>query len=114
MPRITAVGPESRGRLVRKGRGHAQLRPYLEAIATLAGDQVLEIEPEPGETMRLIRTRVTRASRQVGKALTCGTTQEGTLLIWLADAPKGTRRRRRTADQPQGADLPDPQGEMLP
>src|SRR5688500_14386526 len=77
MPRIRQVEPDTRDRLVRSGRGHAQLRPYLEAIASLKGNQMLEVEPEERETMRLIRLRVTRASRQLGKELTCGTTREG-------------------------------------
>jgi hypothetical protein len=104
MPRIRQVEPDARDRLVRSGRGHAQLRPYLEAIASLKGNQMLEVEPEERETMRLIRLRVTRASRQLGKALTCGTTREGSLLVWLAEPSKAgptpvkRTRRKRNAD----------------
>jgi hypothetical protein len=114
MPRITTVGPEARERLLRTGRGQAQLRPYLDAVASLSGDQVLELEPDAGESMRLIRVRLTRASRQLGKQVTCGATQEGTLLVWLPERPGARRRRRTPEQQPEDVAPPTPQEELPP
>ena len=118
MPTIRSVGPQARARLAT--RGHAQLRPYLESIAGLTGDQTLEFEPEHGETLRMVRVRVGRAARQLAKTITCGTTEEGTLLIWLAEPTPARRpgRRRRTRDagndQPREIQSEPPLGEVPP
>jgi hypothetical protein len=101
MPTIRQAGPEARRRLVT--RGQAQLGPYLEAIASLSGEQVIEVELDEGETLRLVRTRVTRASKQLGKPIKCGETQEGTLLVWAGE--QAPRRRRRRQAEPDPANL---------
>ena len=111
--RVKTVGQEARERLVSGGKGYQERQPYREAITSLSGDQLVELEPEPGETLRQMRVRVRRAAKEVGREVQYGETREGTLLVWLAEEVR-RRRRRRTADQQPGADLPDPQGEMLP
>ena len=114
MPRFTRVGLEARSRLVSGGKGYQERAPFREALAGLDHNGTLEIEPDQGERLQAIRVRLRRAAREVGRAILVGETQEGTLLVWLADATQPVRRRRRSTDQQQGNDLPDPQGEMLP
>ena len=96
MPRITTVGPDARGRLVRKSGGRDELAPYREAIASLDGDAHIEIAPEEGESMRAVKLRVTRAARQVNKDVRYGDTTDGSVLVWLA-SPTRRRGRRRAA-----------------
>ena len=76
VPRIWTVGPEAESRLV---------EPYRGVIDGLTGDQLIEIEPEPGDTLRTLETRVRRAARQAGRKVELGETQAGTLLVWLAE-----------------------------
>ncbi len=103
MPRISEVGRAARARLKSTGRPNPRA-PYIEALATLEGDQTLEITPDEGETLRQIRGSLTRAAKEVGKGIRSGETQEGTLLVWLADpskapaAPVKRTRRKRNAD----------------
>jgi hypothetical protein len=97
MPTIRTVGPDAKGRLARKSKGDEELVPYREAIANLEGDAMLEVERD-GETMRAIKLRVSRASKQVGKGVRYGETQDGTLLVWLAETPRRRRRRRLEPD----------------
>ena len=115
MPTIRTVGPDARARLAAKG--HAQLRPYLEAIAGLTGDQALEVEPEPGETLRMVTLRAHRAARQLGTSVTCGTTQQGTVLLWLGEPTRRRRRRRQPQSDlapPEAAAWQPPLEEMPP
>ncbi len=97
MPTIRSVGPDAMGRLARKSKGDEELVPYREAIANLEGDAVLEVEPD-GETMRAIKLRVSRASKQVSKGVRYGETREGSLLVWLAEPSR--RRRRKLEPDP--------------
>ena len=103
MPKISEVGRDARTRL--KGTGRPNPRaPYIEALDTLEGDQTLEITPDESETLRMIRANLTRAAKEVGKAIKSGETQEGTLLVWLAEPSKAgptpvkRTRRKRNAD----------------
>ena len=103
VPRINEVGRDARARLKSRGRPNPRA-PYVEALATLEGDRTLEIIPDEGETLRMIRGSVTRAAKEVGKAVKSGETEEGSLLVWLAEPSKAaatpvkTTRRRRNAD----------------
>ena len=120
MPTIRTVGAEARARLVRKGTGRDELAPYRAALANLEGDAHLELAPEDNETMRAMKLRVSRASKQVGKDVKYGETQDGTLLVWLS-SPTPVRRRRRRRSQtaadgssaPQEADVAS-SGTVLP
>ena len=101
MATIRQAGREARRRLVT--RGQAQLGPYLEAIAGLMDEQVIELELDAGETMRLVKNRVTRASKQLGKQIQSGETRDGTLLVWAGE--RAPRRRRRRRPEPDPANL---------
>ncbi len=96
MPTIRSVGREAMGRLARQSKGDEELLPYREAIANLEGDAVLEVEPD-GETMRAIKLRVSRASKQVGKGVRYGETRDGSLLVWLAVPTRRRDRQRKAA-----------------
>jgi hypothetical protein len=95
MVRISEAGPEAKARLVSGLRGPTWKQPYLDAINGLAGEDVLEFEPDEGETLRQVRVRIARAAKDLGRTLRVGETQEGTLLVWLAEAHTPLRRPRR-------------------
>ena len=95
MPRVKAVGPEARARLISGGKGYQERQPYRDAVTSLNDQQLVELEPENGETLRQLRVRVRRAATDVGREIQYGETMEGTLLVWLAE-PVRRRRRRRT------------------
>ena len=103
MPRISEVGRDARTRLKSTGRPNPRAL-YIEALDTLEGDQTLEITPNEGETLRMIRGTLTRAAKEVGKGIKSGETREGTLLVWLAESSKAgsspvkRTRRQRNAD----------------
>ena len=104
MPTVRVVGPEARARLTRfgVGKGYQQRQPYREAIAGLSGDQMIEVEPEPGETLRQIRVRVARAAKELGQEIRSGETRDGTLLVWLAQPRQRRQRRARGSGLDQG------------
>ncbi len=95
MPKFKTVGPEGRSRLVSGGKGDQERQAYREAVTSLSDQQLVELEPEDGETLRQLRVRVRRAAKDVGRDIKYGETTEGTLLVWLAE-PVRRRRRRRT------------------
>jgi len=96
VPRISEVGRDARARLKSAGRPNPRA-PYIEALATLEGDRTLEIIPDEGETLRQVRGSLTRAAKEVGRGIKSGETQEGTLLVWLAEPSKtGADRVKRT------------------
>ena len=100
MPRFTQVGPESRSRLISGGKSFQERAPFREAVASLTSDAMVEVEPEQGERLQAIRVRLRRAAKEVGREIQVGETQEGTLLVWLADAAQPVRRRRRRRATP--------------
>ena len=103
MPKISEVGRDARTRLKSTGCPNPRA-PYIEALDTLEGDQTLEITPDEGETLRMIRGNLTRAAKDVGKGIKSDETREGTLLVWLAEphkagpTPVKRTRRKRNAD----------------
>jgi hypothetical protein len=91
MATIRSVDVSARAR-VRKSRPDDRA-PYREAITNLTGNRVLELTPDEGESLRKLKTMVTRAANEVERVIAYGETPEGTLLVWPATA----RRRRRRA-----------------
>ncbi len=109
MPKFQQVGPEARAKL--KTSGSDGRAAYREAIANLDGDQTLEIELEAGETLRGLRVNLGRAAKEVGREIQSGETNEGTLLVWLAQPTQpGRRGRRARAAAPAGTDEPRQRG----
>jgi hypothetical protein len=53
--KFSTVGPEAKERLQRIGKSYQERAPYREAIAGMVGDQILELEPDAGETLRKIK-----------------------------------------------------------
>jgi hypothetical protein len=90
--KATQVGADARFRLRGPGWAAARLQPYIDAIWGLSGDQMIEIAPEDGETLRQVKYRLARASTVSGVAIRSGETVDGTVLVWLA---KPTRRWAR-------------------
>ena len=105
MPEIRNAGPEARARLTKRSPAEIEREPIRQAIRDLRGDQTLELIPDAGETMRKLKMLATRAGKAAGRAIKYGETHDGSLLVWLADAPNGRRRRRRRQSGP--ADVTD-------
>ncbi len=95
MPTISKVGPDARARLVSAAKAVDRLQPYREAIAGLSGSQMIEVEPEDGETLRQVKFRLTQASKQAGVEIRSGETTNGTVLAWRAEATPTRRRGRK-------------------
>ena len=98
MPTVQTVDSGARAKL-RNNRTDDRA-PYREVIANLSGDRALELTPGDGETLRKLKMTITRAASDVGRVIRYGETEEGTLLVWLADqgASRQRRTRRRKAD----------------
>jgi hypothetical protein len=96
MANFRRVSSDAKNRLRQRTRGFQEREPYRTAIGNMSGDDVIEIVPESGETFRKIKLNLSRASKEVGKAITYGETSDGSVLAWLADgAPKRRGRRPR-------------------
>ena len=103
MPTIRTVDTEARARLTRKAGTKDELAPYRDALANLEGDSLLEMTPDQGETMRAIKLRITRASKQLAKDVQYGETTDGTLLVWTHEPTRRRRRRRVTGEEASAA-----------
>ncbi len=105
MVQVRQAGPEARARLAKQGRGYSEREPYRQAILALVGDATVELVPDESETIRKLRLLTNRAAKEVGRDVKYGETQEGSLLIWLAnqEAPRQRRTRR-----PRKVDPADP------
>ena len=86
-------GPEARARLTIINRGYLDRAPYREALAGLAADQNLELEPDADETLRQLKSLMRRAANEIGRSIQYGETEQGSLLVWIVPAPL-TRARR--------------------
>jgi hypothetical protein len=62
----------------------------------LSDGQMLELEPDYGETMCRLKLIARIAAREMGKEVQYGETEQGSLLVWLAE-PKQIRRCRRAS-----------------
>jgi hypothetical protein len=89
VPQFHEAGPEARSRLAKRAPRDAEREPIRQAIRELGGDQTLELILDEGESMRKLKLLASRAAKEAG-----------TLLVWLADAPNGRRRRRRKQADP--------------
>jgi hypothetical protein len=116
MVRISQAGADARARVVRKGsatRAYELRAPIREAITKLRGEDAIELTPDADETLRQVKVIASRAAKDVGREIQYGESDEGTLLVWLAE-PSRRRRRRRGDEQGQRADVTAAQEEMLP
>jgi hypothetical protein len=86
---------EARARVRGRTAGSQARAPYREAIANLTASHNLEVEPDPGESMRKVKLNVTQAAKEINRPVEYGVTDEGPLLVWLQE-PKRTRRARKT------------------
>lgn len=87
MPKFLEPEPLARQRLVKRPRaGYLARAPYHAALGVLRVGQSIEVELEPGETLRQVKTRCSRAARDLGIAVKCGATTEGSVLVWRVEA----------------------------
>jgi hypothetical protein len=105
MVKVRQAEDGAKARLVSGLRGPTWKQPYLDAINGLEGDGVLEFEADEGETLRQIRVRIARAAKDLSRTLRVGETQEGTLLVWLAEAHTPMKRGRRRKADPDPANM---------
>lgn len=94
MAQIRQVDPSAKARLKHRTKGFDERAPYRSAVTELRRENMMELEPETGETLRKIKLNLSRAAKEVGRAITYGETQEDTVLVWLADADGAPRKRR--------------------
>ncbi len=96
MPRIATIDRDQAMRRVRRGKPSADDRaPLREAIANLPAERMIELEPDEGETLFRLKLAVTRAAKEVNRAVRHGESESGTLLVWLEEKPRQRRRRKR-------------------
>jgi hypothetical protein len=93
MPNIRTVDLDAKYRVVKRSPAYNARAPYREAIANLKDDRALELEPDEDETVRRLKLLVSRAAKEVGRDVNYGESDEGTLVVWLAD-PRPSRRGR--------------------
>ena len=110
MPTIRNVEADARARLVGGRWGVQRLQPYIDAIWDLSGDQMIEIAPEDGETLRQVKYRLARASTVSGVTIRSGETQEGTVLVWLAERTQRRGRQAATSAATEEGEPITPQG----
>jgi hypothetical protein len=96
LPQIRKVDSSAKHRLKKQTKGFQEREPYRQAIQSLSGDRMIEIEPDAGETVRKIRLNLARAAKEVNIAIGYGETDENTVLAWLEQG-NGRRRRGRRA-----------------
>lgn len=94
MAQIRRVDNSAKLRLKQRTKGFQERAPYREAVLSLEGDATIELEPESGETLRKIKLNLARAGKEVGRPVSYGETEEGTVLAWLTDGDASPRRRR--------------------
>ena len=94
MATIRMVDASAKRRLKNVSKGHQDRQPYRAAILDLARDGILELVPEPGETLRKIKLNLSRAAREVGRAIKYGDTLDNTILAWRSDSDGAPRKRR--------------------
>jgi hypothetical protein len=88
------VGQEAKNRLHNTSKLYEERGPYREAIANLGQGQMLELEPDAGESIRRLKLLARRAGSEAGREIEYGETEQGSLLVWLAEP---SRRRRRSS-----------------
>ena len=95
MPSIRTLDvDEARSRLHGRSARDAVRAPYREAIASLTAATVVEITPDPSESLRKLKLNVTQSAREVNRRIAYGVSDEGTLLVWLERTPRKARQRR--------------------
>ena len=85
---------EARGRLHGRAARDSVRAPYRDAMANLTAAAVVEITPDPSESLRKLKLNVTQAAKEVGRRVAYGVSDEGTLLVWLERTARKARRRR--------------------
>jgi serine protease inhibitor ecotin len=96
MAKISTVGPEAKERLQKTGKSYQERAPYREATTGMSADQMLELEPDAGETLRKLKVMMRHAVTEAGRDIQYGETEQGTLLVWIAEPTQLKRRRTRT------------------
>jgi hypothetical protein len=97
----TVVLADARSRLKPRTPGYQDRAPLRAAIANMTTDRMLELEPDAGESVRSMKSNVTRAAKEVDRSVRYGESYSGTLLVWLEG---GARRRSPRRRRPSGTD----------
>jgi hypothetical protein len=85
---------------MKKTKGYQDREELREAIANLAEDKTLQLEPDASETVRKLKVAVRWAAKEVLRPVAYGETPRGTLLVWIDNkeqrqaAPTGKKRGR--------------------
>lgn len=92
---------DGKSRLKRRG-GVAADNPFGPALLKLTAERGLEIELDADDTMRTIKTQITRASKAVGVRVICGVddSNPNVLIVQLAEDGEKAAGERRTPPPP--------------
>jgi hypothetical protein len=96
MAKLKVVGPEAKSRLQNTSKSYEERAPYREAISNINEGQMLELEPDAGESMRRLKLLARKAGSEAGREIQYGETEQGSLLVWLAE--RSGKRRRTSVD----------------
>ena len=94
MPRFLEVGLEAKERLAKTSKGYQHRQVYRDTLIQLQDGSEIEVQPEPGETLRKIKVNVRRAANELGISIGHGETVDGMLLVWK-ETPRERGRQRR-------------------
>ena len=95
MPHIRQQDSTAKQRLKQRTKGYQEREPYRQAIASLSGDNTVELVPENDESLRKIKLNLARAAKETGTAIGYGETRDDTVLAWLTNGEVPRRRRGR-------------------
>ena len=100
MPQIRQQDSSAKQRLKQRTKGHQEREPYRQAIASLSGDNTVELVPEGDESLRKIKLNLARAAKETNMAIGYGETRDNTVLAWLTNGETPRRRRGRPRKNP--------------
>ncbi len=116
MVKLTTLDASARNEVAKKTKGYQEREELRVAIANLADDKTLQLEPEADESLRKLKVAVRWAAKEVNRPVAYGESARGTLLVWVnekektapAAGPSGKKRGRpRKGDSaPQPDSLP--------
>ena len=72
-------------------------QPLVSELEELTADNILALRPDDDDSMRALKTQVSRAAQAAGRKddILYGENTEGELEVWLRDKPKQKRGPRK-------------------
>ena len=117
MVKLTTLDISARNELVKKTKGYQEREALREAIANLAKDKTLQLEPEADETLRKLKVAVKWAAKEVNQSVAYGESARGTLLVWIdqkEQAPSTTTPAGKKRGRPKKSADAVPSNPLMP